>query len=358
MPDTPTWMIYGAYGYTGELIAREAARRGLKPVLAGRNPARIESLAAELGLPARVVDLDDAAQLEAALANIHTVIHCAGPFVHTSPPMVRACLNTGTNYLDITGEIPVFEAIMAQTETAKAAGVSLIPGVGFDVVPTDCLAAQLAAALPDATHLELAFYTQGGSLSGGTVKSSIEHAGGGNKIRQGNEIVVEPVGKVSREIPFSIGVREAMSIPWGDVSTAWHTTNIPNIRVYMGGALGSAKTQRYVRRLMGLLSWSPIKRLAQWIAGQAMSGPTANQRETARVHLWGEVRNAAGEIVTATFQTGEGYQLTMLAGLAAAERVLSGEIPPGSWTPARAFGIDFVQQLPDVTALTLQRTHP
>src|SRR6476646_3970088 len=131
------WMIYGANGYTGERIARAASAE--KPVLAGRNAARIESLASELGCESRIFDVD-----RPRLDGVSLVLHCAGPFVHTSAPMVRACLDAGAHYLDITGEIAVFESIMALDAEAKRRNVTLLPGAGFDVVPPDCLAAMIA----------------------------------------------------------------------------------------------------------------------------------------------------------------------------------------------------------------------
>src|SRR3954449_4542055 len=227
MKDSPVWMIYGANGYTGELIAREAVRRGQKPILGGRNAEKLATLANELGLESRAFPLD-APQLD----GIEAVLHCAGPFVHTSAAMVRACIAAGAHYLDITGEIPVFESIMAMTDDAARAGVTLIPGVGFDVVPTDCLAAMLAARRPGATELELAFYSPGAEISRGTLKTMIESIGDGGAIRENGKIVRVPPAFDAKEIPFSIAPRMAMTIPWGDVSTAFHTTGIPNIRVY------------------------------------------------------------------------------------------------------------------------------
>ena len=166
------WLLYGANGYTGELIAREAVRRGMRPVLAGRNKEVIEKLASELGCEARVFDLN-----KPDLSNVKLVLHCAGPFVHTSPIMVNACLATGAHYLDITGEMAVFEAVLAppKADAARRAGIALLPGVGFDVVPSDSLAARLAAALPGATELTLAFAADGGAWSRGTAKTMIEN---------------------------------------------------------------------------------------------------------------------------------------------------------------------------------------
>src|SRR3954451_12448817 len=132
------WIIYGANGYTGELIAREAVRRGHRPILGGRNASTIDALARELGCESRLFGLDDSGGVAAALQNVALVLHCAAPFVLTSAPMVDACLRAGAHYLDITGEISVFEAIVRRDAEAKARGVTLLPGVGFDVVPTDC----------------------------------------------------------------------------------------------------------------------------------------------------------------------------------------------------------------------------
>ena len=175
-----SWMIYGANGYTGELAAREAVARGLRPVLAGRNGETVGALARELGLEHRAFGLDDPSALVRGIEGMAAVLHCAGPFVHTSRAMVAACLAARAHYLDITGEIAVFEKVLARGEQAREAGVALLPGVGFDVVPTDCLAARLAAALPDATELVLAFASNGAAISRGTQKTMIEslpHAG-------------------------------------------------------------------------------------------------------------------------------------------------------------------------------------
>src|SRR5262249_13438152 len=107
-------LIYGCYGYTGRLLVDEALRRGLKPTLAGRRRDEVEAMGRSTGLPVRVAALEDADALDAAVAGHRVVLHAAGPFIHTSPPMVQACLRAGAHYLDVTGEIAVFEAAAAQ----------------------------------------------------------------------------------------------------------------------------------------------------------------------------------------------------------------------------------------------------
>lgn len=344
-----TWMIYGANGYTGDLAAREAVKKGLSPILAGRNAEALGKLGRELGLPVRTFPLDDPQAAAAELYGVKAVLHCAGPFVHTSAPMVNACLATGTHYLDITGEIVVFETVLARGEEARKAGVALLPGVGFDVVPSDCLAARLAAALPDATELELAFYTEGGSVSRGTMKTMIESLPHAGAIRRNGRIVPVPVAFDAREIDFGgkAGKRWAMTIPWGDVSTAYHSTGIPNIRVYSGTPPATIRKMKRLAPLLPLAGWKPVKRFAQRWVERKVTGPSEHARQTARVYLWGQARNADRSVVS-RLETPEGYQFTAISAVAAMERVLQGTVQPGAWTPSRAFGADFVAALPGV----------
>jgi short subunit dehydrogenase-like uncharacterized protein len=353
-----TWMIYGATGYTGVLIAHEAARRGERPILAGRNREAVERLARELGLPHRVFDLDDPAALDRGLAgvpHVAAVLHCAGPFVHTSAPMVRACLAARTHYLDITGELAVFEAVLAAGPAAREAGIVLMPGVGFDVVPSDCLGARLADALVDASELDLAFAADRGTFSRGTLKTMVESLPDAGAVRRGGKIVRVPIAYDVREIEFGCGRRWAMTIPWGDVATAYHTTGIPNVRVYTAASPRSVRRARRLGAVLPLLAWRPVKNLLQRAIVRRVSGPPPEVRETARVHLWGEARNPAGARVTATLETPEAYRLTAESSVECMLRVLDGKVQPGSWTPGRAFGPHFAAELPGVIEGELKR---
>src|ERR1700730_2624586 len=125
------WMLYGANGYTGELIALEARNQGKSPILAGRSEAKIAVLRDELQLPARVFSLNSPPAIEDALRGVSLVLNCAGPFSKTAEPMLRACIAAGVHYLDNTGEIDVFECAHRLDADAKAAGGVLCPGVGF-----------------------------------------------------------------------------------------------------------------------------------------------------------------------------------------------------------------------------------
>jgi short subunit dehydrogenase-like uncharacterized protein len=345
----PFWMIYGANGYTGELIAREAKKRGLAPLLAGRNRKEIEALASELELSSRIVGLDDPDALREALVDVDAVLHAAGPFVHTSKPMVRACLATGTHYLDITGEIAVFEALQRLSDRAHEAGVVLLPGAGFDVVPTDCLAAKLVTDLPDATHLELAFCSEGGSWSRGTLKTMIEGMPYSGAVRRAGKIEGVPLAYDTKKIDFSCGPRWAVTIPWGDVSTAFHTTGIPNIRVYTGMPPAAIKRMRAFRGVLPVVGLKPIKRLAQWWVGRTVTGPDESMRQSGRTYVWGQATNAKSDSVSGTVETPEAYHLTAVASVECAQRVLAGSLEAGTWTPGRAFGPELLNALPGVS---------
>ncbi|MDE2119264.1 MAG: saccharopine dehydrogenase NADP-binding domain-containing protein [Betaproteobacteria bacterium] len=348
-----TWMIYGANGYTGELIAREAARRGLAPVLAGRSADKVQALAGELGLEARVFPLDDPEQAARQLEGLALVLNCAGPFSATAGVMMRACLRASVHYLDITGEIAVFELAQSLGAQAAAAGVVLCPGVGFDVIPTDCVAAALKAALPDATHLALGFDSRSG-FSPGTAKTSVEGLAQGGKVRRDGRIVTVPLAYKVRRIDFGDGAKEAMTIPWGDVSTAYYTTGIPNIEVFLPGSpamISRARRANLIRPLLGL-SW-----VQRWIKARitrTVQGPSEQQRARMPTFVWGEATNALGQRKVARIRTANGYSLTVSGSLAVVDHLLRSTPQGGAYTPARLVGADLVSRLPDSGVLRIE----
>ena len=342
MADSTPLLVYGAYGYTGTLVVREALAAGLRPVLAGRDPRALATVAAEHGLQHRAASLDDAGALDAALHGIRVVLHCAGPFVHTARPMVDACLRRGVHYLDVTGEIAVFEAVAARDAEARARGVTLLPGVGFDVVPSDCLAAHLARRVPGATHLALAFRGLGG-VSRGTAATMAENAGAGGAVRRAGRIVPVPAAWHTRHIDFGDGTPAlAVTIPWGDVSTAWHSTGIPNVEVYMAMTPGMRRGRMVSRWLGWLLSAGPVRRQLVARARARKPGPSDASRARGESRLWGEVRDASGRTAVSRLTAPEGYTLTARTAVASARHVLAGGVRAGFQTPSRAFGPDFI----------------
>lgn len=336
------WMIYGANGYTGRLIVDEVKRRGLKPIVAGRRREAIEPIAKAHGLEARVFDV---AETKANLEGVAAIVLCAGPFTQTSAPVVEACLASGVHYLDITGEISVFEACWAKSEDAKARGVVLLPGVGFDVVPSDCLAARLAAELPGATSLELAI-SGGGAPSAGTAKTMLEALPAGGMVRENGELKKVPNAWKTAEVPFADKTRHCVSIPWGDVSTAFHSTKIPNIVVYMSLSARAAKMLQLAEPLLGLFALPGVRRAAGLVLDRVGLGPKEDERARGRSHLWGRVRDAAGREVSGTLETPEGYTLTATTTVESAERVVAGRVAAGTQTPSLAFGAGYIAEFP------------
>ena len=334
-----TFLIYGANGYTGELITRFAAERGLKPILAGRNEAKISELAAKYGFEYRVFSLDETAKLDAALNEVDMVLHCAGPFSITSLPMVKACLRNKKHYTDITGEISVFETCAAMDEKAQDAGVMVMPGVGFDVVPSDCLAKHLKDRLPNATHLSLAFYGMG-RISHGTQATMTMNVGKGGAIRKDGKITSVPAAWKTREIDFGEVKKTGVTIPWGDVSTAFYSTGIPNIEVFTVVPPSSLKMMKMSRYLGWLLATGPVQSYLQ--KKIPAGGPSDAEREKGRTLLWGEARDANGNKVESRLQGPEGYTLTANTALNIAEKILTGNFTPGYQTPAKTYGADLI----------------
>ncbi|MBC7693711.1 MAG: saccharopine dehydrogenase NADP-binding domain-containing protein [Methylotenera sp.] len=339
------WMIYGANGYTGKLIAEEAARRKLTPILAGRSAA-VTELSQRLKLESRLFSLDEESpQIAAHLNGIDLVLHCAGPFSRTCRPMLDACLLTGTHYLDITGEIDVFEAIHARSVEIARAGITALPGVGFDVVPTDCLAAGLKKKLPDATHLSMAFRSAG-KFSPGTAKSMLEGLARGCKVRREGRIETVPFGLKSRQIAFEGSLsssQNAILAPWGDVSTAFHSTGIPNIEFFIANPNFVATGMRIASAVAKL---RPFHKLAESWINRNISGPDETTRQLGNSWIWGEAGNLTGQTVTSRIQVAAGYPFTVLSALECVRRIRLKAPTPGATTPSLAFGAEFVFDIP------------
>ena len=342
-----SWIIYGANGYTGKLMAEEAVRRGLQPILAGRDAAAVTALANELGLNSKVFPLDDIAGIRDAIHATRLVLHCAGPFAVTAEPMIEACLAEGVHYLDITGEISVFEHAHSRDQEARRADVVLLPGVGFDIVPTDCLASSLVEALPAATQLRLAFEMTGGP-SRGTAKTGIEGLGSGGWVRRDGKLKQVPMAWKTRKIPFAHGERLGVTIPWGDVYTAFISTGIPDIEVYISLPPPLIAWLRRLRWLQPLLGLAPLQALLKSRVDSKPVGPSEQVRKDSYGELWGEVRSADGRTLSATMTTPNGYDVTVSAALGIVEYLLENAVEGGYYTPSLLMGSGYAATLPGV----------
>ena len=338
-------VIYGAYGYTGELITDNAVKKGLRPLLAGRNEEKLRALADRFGLDYAVFDVNENEKVVPCLQGKTVLLHCAGPFLHTYRQMMNACLQTQTHYLDITGEIEVFEGAAERNDDAKKAGIMLMPGTGFDVVPSDCLAFYLKNQLPDATHLKIAFSSQG-KMSKGTSVTMIENLGEGGAVRNKGKIIKVPIAHKVREFPFGEKKLLCATIPWGDVSTAYYSTKIPNIETYVSASPSLIKFMKMGNYLGWLLSSFPVQKFLKAKVSRGKPGPDEIERKNAFSIFYGEVENEIGIKKSAGLKTPEGYTLTASSAVLIAEKILNGNFKPGFMTPSMAYGADLILENP------------
>mgnify|MGYP000849641037 CR=1 FL=1 len=339
-------VVYGSYGYTGKLIVTECRRKNLSVMLAGRNAEALKAQSAQSGYPYTVVDSQDLEGLKKLLEPAALVIHCGGPFRYTAKTMSEACLATGTHYTDITGEYLVFESLPSLDAQAKKLNITIMPGTGFDVVPSDCLALHLKTKLPTATHLQLAFTMSKGGLSRGTSKSMTEGLGEGGLIRKDGKLTRIELGDLVKEVDFGSFKSMTLCIPWGDISTAWRSTGIPNIEVYTGATakmISNAKRSRY---LNWLLRQRWVKNIMLKQIDKKPAGPSDEKLETGRSFLWGKATDASGRSTEARLETPSGYALTAMTAVLIAEKILNGNFKAGYQTPAMAYGANLILEIP------------
>lgn len=344
-PTAARWLIYGATGLTGRLLAREAAAQGLTPTLAGRDPNRLAQLAGSLRLEYRVARLEDAAALTGLMDGAAIVLNAAGPFIDTAGPLTAACLATGTHYTDVTGEPTVFAALERRDREARRRGVMLLPGAGFVVVATDCLAAHVACRLPSATRLRIGI-SRPASLGHGTLRTIIRNVQSGFHIREGGRLVLRE-GRLEHAFDFGRGLRTGLAVDWADLITAWHTTGIPNTQVFLelrpverealalsrtfAGSLRSPFGQALLRALL-----LPYRRVS------------VREGTAARHTVVAEASDGRGHRTVSRLHTPDSYAFTAKAAVAIVRRMLAGEVDPGFRTPARMYGADFVLSLDGV----------
>jgi len=361
-----TWVLYGATGFTGQLLAEQALRRGHRPLLAGRSAPKLRALAARLGLEWRAVAVDDAAGLRSLLTGRGAVLHAAGPFSATSAALADACLDVGTSYLDISGELSTFEALFARNEQAKRAGIALIPGVGFDVVPSDCLAAQVSARVQSADSLLIVLGSNADARpSPGTIKSIVDVFATGGRVRRHGALVPLAFGRGAQRVPWSDHVGWCLPLPIADLVTAYHSTGVPNITVCMDvpNAVGSAARVSWPLWAAGraVLSWGlqlPLVRSQlQQLIDRTVQGPDEATRARNRSHLYARASAKDGRAAEAWLTTADGYTFTAESGVLAIERVLRDK-PVGALSPSSAFGSDFAEQVTGTVVSFARRVVP
>ncbi len=342
-----TIIVYGSYGYTGKLIVQECKTKNLNVILAGRNREALQKQHEQTGYQFEVMDVSDTTALKNLLQRGSLVIHCGGPFRFTAKAMVDACLETKTHYTDITGEYQVFEMLAEEYhDKAKQAGIMMMPGTGFDVVPSDCLAVHLKNRLSSATHLQLAFTMSKGGLSRGTKKSMTEGLGYGSMIRSNGKLTSIPVGKKWMHLDFGSFKTEVINIPWGDICTAWRSTEIPNIEVYAGATASMIRNAKRSNYFNWLLRQRWVKDFMLRQIDKKPPGPSEKNLETGRSFLWGKVWDGSGKECTSLLEAPSGYLLTAKTAVLIAEKILAGNFKTGYQTPAMMYGEGLILEVP------------
>ena len=309
------WMLYGASGMTGTLIAENARRRGHRPLIAGRSPTGLAELAQRLELERRAFSLDDPATIRQALATVDLVLNAAGPFLHTAGPLAQACLDTGTHYLDISNELRVFSELYSLHARAEAAHVAIVPGVGFGVVATNCIAKDVSIQVGGAQRLEVATRAEvahNGQGAAATIQANLPYGGW---IRRDGKLKLEQLGTTTLVLEAADGPLKAIAVPTGDLEAAFRATGAPDITAY------SAE-------------------LTPAVQDVANDTPTEAGCRSHHSFAWARATGADGLAAEAWLHTGEAYQFTADAAIRAVEEIFNLS-PAGALSPAQAFGTGF-----------------
>ncbi len=340
-------MIYGATGYTGKLLARAAAAHDLEPILAGRDAGKLQAVAAPLGLRHRVVPADDVRRQAEALRDVHVLLNAAGPFASAAWSWVEACLQTGTHYLDVAGELALFIELEGLHEQARSRDVMLMPGVGFLVVASDCLAAHVAARLPDAQRLRIGT-SRSLFLSRGSIKTMLELVAGAVRIRRAGVLTRVEVGACEHHFDYGHGPRRSTAMSMPELVTAYRTTGIANIEAYVEANAVERAGLRLAARMARLMRNPLVQTVLQTQAELLPDGPSPQERAHGTRAVVVEAEDPTGRTLCARLRTPEAYRFTAAAALAIATRVARNELEPGFQTPANVYGADFVLGLEGV----------
>lgn len=334
-------LIYGATGYTGRLITARLRKSHSKPVIAGRSPQRVQALAAQLGVTGWVMTPDDPSTLDEALGDVGVLINAASPFALTAPPLIQSCLRTKTNYLDITGELPVFQDAFGYAAAARERGIMIMPGAGLGIVASDCLAAHVASLVPGAKYLRIGLLRPS-SFSRGTFRSALGLANSRVSIRRNDQMISLPVGRLQRTFDFGDGEKQSVAVSWADVFTAWHSTGIRNIEAYFEADFASRTFYQLGAGIADAMQLSPARNLIDAVAGVLPEGPPEDQRRAERCVIVAEAENSWRQKRSARLETSDGYSFTAEATVAIAQRVMRGDFVSGFQTPAKVYGADLV----------------
>jgi short subunit dehydrogenase-like uncharacterized protein len=323
---TVTIVLYGATGYTGRLVTEELARRGLDHVLSGRDPDKLARLR---GAPVRAARLDDDRALRELLEGASVVINCAGPFTLAGDALVRAAIATRTHYVDSTGEQAFIRMVFDRHGgTAERAGVALLPALGFDYAPGDCIARLAGAAIEPLDELVLAYAMEGFGMTRGTLKSALEGMAGSEVVYEEESWRAAPGGiyKARFDFPEPIG-RQAMSrFPSGEVITVPHHTRTRKVTSLLTTSTAApfaaaAPLLPYTLPALGLALRTPVRGLLNRAIGLLPEGPKEEARRAAEFTVVAVARGRDGRERRGVLRGSDVYGTTAVTLTHAAELV-------------------------------------
>ena len=345
------WMIYGATGYTGKLIAEEAVRRGHHPIIAGRDAEKVSHLAHQMGLEWTAFGINDNETLCRNVEGVDLVLNTASPFAETGSPLMDACISARCHYLDISNEISLLQQAQTRQQRALAQQIAIIPGVGFGTVASNSLASYVCKQVADPVSLEIAISPYVAHKSVGATRSTLETIARGGYVRRNSIVVATPFGAGARMVRFGDGDRCVVPVPSGDLQAAAMATGVANITVYVTSPFSPVLARLVLPYVQKLLSWERLRQRLVRVAEQRILKTTTKSHRDAKEAtghswLWARAANDSGRYAESWLQTGEGYAFTASTAILAVEWVLR-SLPTGVFTAA-TFGDDFVLQVPGV----------
>lgn len=341
-------LVYGATGYTARLVIEALLREGLRPLLSARDPGRLRQLAERWRLPFRAASVDDAGSLEAALVGMRAVLNLAGPFVDTAAPLLRACIEAGAHYLDVAGEVDSIRTVSEAHARAEQRGVMLMPAVGFDVVPSDCLCAHVASRLAGVRRLRIGI--SGLELaSRGSIKTLTRELGRRTRVHRGGRLEEVGPGELAHQFDFGRGPRACGAVSWGDLVTAPLTTGAREVETYFELTPPVSAVLQANRQFGWAYRMPWVQSMLERQAALWSAEPSAEEMTTRRATVVVEGEDDLGQRVVSRLVTPEAYTLTQATATAITLRVAAGDVEPGFQTPGRLFGADFILRFSGVT---------
>lgn len=337
-------LVYGAYGFSAGLILAQLKGSALPLVLGGRDATRLAALGAQLGLPVRAFGLDTPEEAQRGLAGIGTVLHAAGPYKATSAAMIDACMAAGADYLDLSGEWPTFAAAQARSSQAAAAGIMLMPGAAFSIVPTDCLLAHAVGATPHTRRLRLAL-SRPHAMSRGSLASALGLTNETGLVRRNGELQPVPGGSLVRAFDFGAGASDCVAVAWPDLVTAHVSTGVGDIETYTEAPLVTRASLKLHGLLAPLLDASGSTMAMRQMARAWPAAPPAPDLAQAGYVLVAEAEDRWRRSHFFRMTTDDGYSVTARIAARILERVHGGERRAGFVTPSGLFGTGFATGL-------------